>query len=314
MYKTHYLSKDPGKIGEFKNYSNRLNYLKNTSKKAYFCKKFDLCKNNLKATWKIIGNLIKRKTKGQTTPQRIVRNNKTYTGNDDIADQFNKHFVNVGPSLASKIDDSSQNPTQYILSSPVNSFVMSTVTETQVFNLFMTLDKNKSSIDIPNNLIKLAAEPLSALFTKIYNESIQTGVVPNTLKVSQVTPVYKSGDVTNPGNYRPISVLSPFSKILEKLVYNQLYDFLEKHNILYRYQFGFRKGHSTEQAIFEITDTLKQALDKKLVTCGVFLDFSKAFDTVNHNILLSKLYHYGIRGISFNWFENYLHDRTRPVC
>ena len=73
---------------------------------------------------------------------------------------------------------------------------------------------------------------------------------------------------------------------------------------LYRYQFGFRKGHSTEQAIFEITDTLKQALDKKLVTCGVFLDFSKAFDTVNHNILLSKLYHYGIRGISFNWFDN----------
>ena len=159
----------------------------------------------------------------------------------------------------------------------------------------MTLDKNKSAIDIPNNLIKLAAEPLSALFTKIYNESIQTGVVPNILKVSQVTPVYKSGDVTNPGNYRPISVLSPFSKILEKLVYNQLYDFLEKHNILYRYQFGFRKGHSTEQAIFEITDTLKQALDKKLVTCGVFLDFSKAFDTVNHNILLSKLYHYGIQ-------------------
>ena len=97
---------------------------------------------------------------------------------------------------------------------------MSTVTETQVYNLFMTLDKNKSSIDIPNNLIKLTAEPLSAPFTKIYNKSIQTGVVPNILKVSQVTPVYKSGDVTNPGNYRPISILSPFSKILEKLVYN----------------------------------------------------------------------------------------------
>ena len=92
-------------------------------------------------------------------PQRIVRNNKTYTSNDDIADQFNKHFVNVGPGLASKIEDSYENPTQYILSSPANSFVMSTVTETQVLNLFMTLDKNKSSIDIPNNLIKLAAEP-----------------------------------------------------------------------------------------------------------------------------------------------------------
>ena len=272
---THYLSNDPVKIGKFKIYSNRLNHLKNINKKAYFCKKFELCKNNIKATWKIIGNLIKRKTKGQTTPQRIVRNNKTYTGNDDIADQFNKHFVNVGPSLVSKIEDSYESPTQYILSSPVNSFVMSTVTETQVLNLFMTLDKSKSwsSIDIPNNLIKLAAKPLSVPFTKIYNQSILTGVVPNILKVSQVTPVYKSGDVTNPGNYRPISILSPFSKILEKLVYNQLYDFLEKHNILHKYQFGFRKGHSTEQAILEITDTLKLAMDKKVGYLWCFLRF-----------------------------------------
>lgn len=120
------------------------------------------------------------------------------TGNDFIADQFHKHFVNVGPSSASKIEDCYEHPTLYIWSSPANSFVMSTVTETQVLNLFMTLDKSKSSIDIPNNLIKLAAEPLSAPFTKIYNQSIPTGVVPNILKVSQVTPVYKSGDVTNP--------------------------------------------------------------------------------------------------------------------
>ena len=110
----NYLSNNPVKIGEFKNYSIRLNHLKNINKKAYFCKKIDLCKNNLKATWKIIGNLIKRKTKAQTTPQRIVRNNNTCTGNDDIADQFNKHFVNVGPILASKIEGSFENPTQVI--------------------------------------------------------------------------------------------------------------------------------------------------------------------------------------------------------
>ena len=147
----------------------------------------------------------------------------------------------------------------------------------------------------------------------IYNQSIEIGIVPNILKVSQVTPVYKNGDVTYPGNYRPISTLSPFSKVFERLIYNQLNSFLEKHDIMYKYQFGFRKGYSTEQAILELTDTLKKAMDKKLLTCGLFLDFFKAFDTVNHNILLSKLYHYGIRGTPFKWFENYLSNRTQFV-
>ena len=103
MYKTHFLSRDPSKVCEFKKYSNRLNYLKNISKKTYFCKHFDLCKGNLKATWKLIGTLIKRKTKAQSTPLRIFRNNKAYTNNADIADQFNKHFINVGPLLASNL-------------------------------------------------------------------------------------------------------------------------------------------------------------------------------------------------------------------
>ena len=133
------------------------------------------------------------------------------------------------------------------------------VTEPEVSTLFKTLDANKSSIDIPNKLIKLAADPLSVFFTQIYNQSIETGIVPNVMKVSRVTPVYKNGDVTNTGNYRPISALSPFSKVFERLIYNQLNNFLEKNNILYQYQFGFRKGHSTEQAILEITDSLKKA-------------------------------------------------------
>lgn len=120
-YKTHCRSNDPAKIAEYKKYSNKINQLKKISKKTYFCRHFEMCKSNLKATWKLMGTLIKRKTKSQTTPQKIVRNNKIYTSTEDIADQFNKHFINVGPNLASKIDKSNDNPTQYISSPLINS-------------------------------------------------------------------------------------------------------------------------------------------------------------------------------------------------
>jgi hypothetical protein len=205
-------------------------------------------------------------------------------------------------------------PISYISNAAVPSFFMSSITETQVLNLFLGLGSNKVSIDIPNNnMIKIAAYELSPIFTNIFNESISIGVVPDILKMSRITSIYKSGDTNEPHNYRPISILSVFSKVLERLIYNQLDNFLEKYNIMYNYQFGFRKKHSTEQAILELTDKLKSAIDNKQLTCGLFLDFSKAFDTVNHKILLEKLQKYGIRGVPLQWFTSYLTNRQQYV-
>ena len=131
------------------------------------------------------------------------------------------------------------------------------------------------------------------------NLSIINGVVPNELKVAKVVPIYTSGDRRLINNYRPVSVLPCFSKILEKLMYNRISNFIHKHNLLNEYQFGFRQKRSTNQALIVLLDKITAALDNGDIVLGVFLDFSKAFDTVDHQILLNKMYKYGIRGIAF---------------
>ena len=190
----------------------------------------------MKETWKLIGTIIKRKAKVKSNcSSRIIRNSKIYANELDIANQFNQHFTTIGSTLASAINPIYDNPTKYIRNSPANSFYLSAVTEEYVAQLFSNLNERKASLDIPNKLIKLASHELSKPFSYIYNQSIVQGIVPNVLKVSRVTPIFKSGDATDPANYRPIAVLSPFSKILEKIVNDQLISFIDKYNILFKY-------------------------------------------------------------------------------
>lgn len=169
-------------------------------------------------------------------------------------------------------------------------------------------------IGTPVKCVKLACNYIYQALAQVYNQSLeQQGIVPDILKLSKVTPIDKGGDISDAANFRPISTLSFFAQILEKLVYKQLINYIEKYDILCQFQIGFRKGRSTEQAIAEITDNLKKAIDNNLFTCGVFLDFAKAFDTVNHNILLTKMEKYGIRGLPLQWFTNYLTNRQQYV-
>jgi len=144
--------------------------------------------------------------------------------------------------------------------------------------------------------------------------SLKHGTFPNYMKIARVTPVFKSGDNFLTSNYRPISILPCFSKILERVMYNRIYNYLTTNNILYNKQFGFQKQHSTEHAIIQLTNEISNSFEQNLLTLGVFIDLSKAFDTVDHSILITKLYHYGIKGKALTWFKSYLEYRSQCVC
>ena len=147
--------------------------------------------------------------------------------------------------------------------------------------------------------------------TYIFNLSFSTGVVPDSLILAKVIPIYKKGDRNDPGNYGLISLLTVVDKIMEKLMCKQLYNFLELHKILYEFQFGFRKCHSTILALMEVLDNIYHHLDRREFIIDIYLDLQKAFDTVNHDILLYKLQNYGVRGIVNQWFKSYLSGRKQ---
>ena len=161
------------------------------------------------------------------------------------------------------------------------------------------------------NLIKTNAASFAQPLAHIFNLSLFSGIVPKALKLAKVIPLHKKDDVTLPSNYRPISLLSIFDKIFEKLIAKRLYDFFDYEKIFYKYQFGFRKNHSINLAVLEVTDLCYANLDNNNFILGLFIDLQKAFDCIDIDILLAKLHNYGIRGFMFDWLKDYLRDRTQ---
>ena len=177
--------------------------------------------------------------------------------------------------------------------------------------LSIPINKTYRLYSCPIHILSGAKHIISGPLSNIFNISVQEGVFPSSLKKAKVIPVYKSDDETEPGNYRPISLSSIFNRIFEKLMYRQLKNFLDKNDILFKSQYGSREKHSTQHAVIDIVYIIQNNMGLKLFTCGIFLNLKKAFDTVNHSILLKKLNHYGIRGIINDWFSSYLLGRSQ---
>ena len=314
LYKLTKSNPSPATINNYKRYRNRLTSIIRLARKMYFSDKLDKNKNNVNTIWKVINNIIGKNTKVKS-PQTFCHEDNQYTNPSDVCNAFNTYFSNLGPNLADKITPSTGHFSQY-LSRPCNNSLFFTPTNIhEILSIVRSLKSSKSSgfDNISVHLLKQIIHYIAVPITHIFNLSLSSGIFPHSLKIAKVTPIFKKDDPSQISNYRPISILPSISKILEKLVYKRLYTFLLYNSLLIPNQYGFRKNHSTDYALINLCDKIIDSLSKKEHIIGIFLDLSKAFDTIDHHILLYKLERYGIRGNTLRWFENYLSHRSQYV-
>ena len=201
---------------------------------------------------------------------------------------FNHYFANIAANVDKEIPRTRKSPLDYLGKIQNLSLFLSPTDETEVGSIISELKKGKSvgPYSIPCNLLKMLNVFISPLLSTLINESFSTGVFPDKLKIAKVIALHKKGTTDDIFNYRPISLLSVFSKIFEKIMHKRLCSFLEVNGILHPLQFGFRRKHSTQHTLISMTENIKKTIDNGNFGCGIFIDLKKAFDTVNHSVLL----------------------------
>ena len=220
--------------------------------------------------------------------------------------------INIGYELTNKISACHGNPLDFILR---HFPIISSFKSPEISDI---IDDLKTSSAGPDNitvfLVKEVKQSILQPLAHIFSLSLKTGVVPEDLKIAKVIHVFKAGDPCCFDNYRPVSILPYFPKILEKIIYKRILTHLYSYSILYKHQYGFWKKHSTYMALLHLIDKVTSALENNEFTSSIFIDFSKAFDAVNHHILLEKMYKYGFHDTTYKLLKNYVSNRRLCVC
>jgi hypothetical protein len=248
-------------------------------------------------------------------PSYIKINKNKITDKHDIVNHFNDYFASIGENLASKIPAARKSFEAYLTKRHLFTFSFKLLDQFEVKKILQNF-KPKTSIGfdgISMKLLKLIGDSILPILTILINQSLTTGIFPGKLKIAKITPLIKKPNLFDIDNFRPISLLVPISKVIEKCVFNQLYQYLENNKLLFGSQYGYRKIHSTDLACSELIDKIMHHLDDGETPFCFFLDLSKAFDTLNHRILLKKLKYYGVKGTALSWFQNYLSNRAQFV-
>ena len=294
-------------------YKNNLCTILKDAKANFYKRKFDSCKNDLRKTWKSINRL----TRGYKQSDPITLLDDSGIEQDDpknVSNLFCKYFSSVASDLDDKIPISDVNPLDNVKCVTDSSFFIFPSSPCEIHKLIMSMPNKSCNTDsIPIFIYKLLVDKLSVVLSDIFNISVSTGIFPQCLKIARIIPIYKANLKSLASNYRPISLTHNISKLFEKLMCNRMWSFIDKNNILNNCQFGFRRNLSTTDAVLQVVDDCIDSIDKNKYVIAVFLDLAKAFDTVNHEILLSKLDKLGFRGIVNSWFRSFLCDRRIVV-
>ncbi len=280
--------------------------LRNSLQRSFFQDCLRQHSGDMKKTWQVIKRFWPYLNKKSPTACQKHDSDKA-----EIAETFNSFFATVGETLADKIPDSAESPLDFAARAPTFDIELFTL-ETIVEYMQNLSPSTSCGVDgITARLLKAAGPTIFPVILHICNISIESNTFPDCWKTACITPLHKEGNTIDPTNFRPISVLPCLGKLLERLVHNQVYGYLTANGILSPNQAGFRKGYSMGTCLIEFLHHIYSNIDAGRVSGVLFLDFSKAFDTVEHDIMISKLRHLGFKASSTSWFRSYLTDRQQ---
>ena len=300
-------------LEENKRFRNKVNYIIRKHKENFYSNLIENSKNDLKKTWNIINNLISNNIKCKEI-NRIVFNNVTYTCSAEIAKTFNNFFCSIGPVYDSMIPASDLDPCKFINVNLQNYFFLEPVSPAEVEYYIRNLKNSKQDItSISISIFKEFCGLFSHIVADLINMCFETGRFPKILKKAIVLPLHKKDSPDIMSNYRPISILPKMSKIIEKCLKSRLLHYFTRNNLINPTQFGFLAEKSTQDAMLYVTEQIYENLNNSLSTLAIFIDFSKCFDTLNRDILITKLEIYGVRGPPLDLLKSYLDNRYQAV-